>query len=98
MIIMKLLETISALDLFSLILSFIGFVFALRIEDNLLRASLIFGGLLIWVVLFFGSVIKKIKEDNKTLKLEIQKINERLKIYRTLSNHEARIKRIEESK
>lgn len=79
-------------------LSLVSFILALKVENPLFKISAVLAGILILIVFYVGSVIKEIKEKSEDISLEIKKINERLKIYETLSNHEERIKRIEGSK
>ncbi|MBU2639168.1 MAG: hypothetical protein KKG75_00500 [Nanoarchaeota archaeon] len=76
-------------------LSVVSFILAFRFEDRLDRISAVFAGFLILIVVYLSSYMKDIKETAESSSSEIKKLEEKVKIYERIAEHNVRIKNLE---
>ncbi|MBU1203522.1 MAG: hypothetical protein KKG60_00450 [Nanoarchaeota archaeon] len=83
------------MKLYELIAGFVAILVTIKIEDPIQKVISISAGILILTISYFSSNIEEIRRTLSTQSQEIKKLNEKVKIYKSLEEHNSRIKRVE---
>ncbi len=82
--------------------SIVSFIIGFKLEDPVYRMAAILAGFIILIVVYLGSKmnemsskLKEIESSNKDIGLEVKRIEEKVKIYEKLAEHDVRLKNLE---